>query len=220
MDAGHPELSSRLFERIEENRADNLEKAIDLNELLLSIKTEQSIDRAKIKNNLANAYRRRIRGDYTENIEKAIRHFEEALSIGKKLEYTEDTFYAGIKTNLAFSLYSRRIKDRSENARRAITLCKEALIVRTKKKYPKDWAQTTYNLANAYTVLSRHTDQTEERAHSQRRHSRSLQRCSVCMDKRVQPYQMGAGGNFLGGAYLDRRRRRSRREYRICYLCV
>jgi hypothetical protein len=56
-------------------------------------------DWARIQNNLASAYMARIRGERTENLERAIQHFEQALTV-----YTREAFpeqWARVQGNLA-----------------------------------------------------------------------------------------------------------------------
>ena len=66
-----------------ENRGENIEKAIAFFEAALQVYTRDAFaqDWAMTQNNLANAYKDRIKGDRGENIEKAIAFFQAALEV-------------------------------------------------------------------------------------------------------------------------------------------
>ncbi|TRU79862.1 MAG: tetratricopeptide repeat protein [Microcystis viridis Mv_BB_P_19951000_S69D] len=82
---------------------------------------------AATQNNLALAYRNRIRDDKAENIEKAIAYYQEVLKV-----YTFEAFpqdWATTQNNLA-AAYTERIRgDKAENIEKAIAACQEALKV-------------------------------------------------------------------------------------------
>ena len=87
------------------------------------------------QNNLADAYRNRIKGDNAENIEKAIESYNAALQIRTKEAFPQD--WAKTQNNLA-NAYSDRIKgDKAENIEIAIDSYNAALQIRTKKLSPK-----------------------------------------------------------------------------------
>jgi CHAT domain-containing protein len=132
------------------NIAANKEIAITGHEIALNIFTFDAFPQqwAMTQNNLANAYRNRIRGDKAENLERAIAAYTEALKV-----YTFDAFpqqWAMTQNNLA-NAYRNRIRgDKAENLERAIAAYTEALKVYTFDAFPQDWAMTQNNLANAY----------------------------------------------------------------------
>ena len=104
---------------------------------------------AMTQNNLANAYRNRIRGERAENLESAIACSQEALKV-----YTFDAFpvdWAMTQNNLANAYLYRIRGERAENLESAIACYQEALKVYTFETFPVDWAGTQHNLANAYS---------------------------------------------------------------------
>jgi tetratricopeptide (TPR) repeat protein len=118
--------------------------------MALTIFTFEAFPRnwADTQNNLAIAYRNRIRGEKAENLERAIIVYQEALKV-----YTFDAFpqqWAITQNNLAIA-YSNRIRgEKADNLERAIIVYQEALKVRTFEAFPQQWAITQNNLAIAY----------------------------------------------------------------------
>lgn len=80
---------------------------------------------ALLKNSLANCYQWRILGDQTNNIETAIRHYDEALVIFTKYELDEEV--AEQNACLALAYRSRVLGDRTENLEKAIYHLEQAL---------------------------------------------------------------------------------------------
>ena len=103
---------------------------------------------AQTLNNLANAYSDRIRGERADNLERAIRAYEQALEV--RTREAMPASWAQTFHNLA-GAYTERIRgDRAENLERAIQYYQEALKVRTQEAMPAKWAQTLHSLAVAY----------------------------------------------------------------------
>ena len=103
---------------------------------------------AAIQNNLATAYKDRIKGDRAENIEKAIAAYNLALLVYTRAAFPQD--WAMTQNNLA-AAYSDRIKgDRGDNLERAIAFLEAALQVHTRQAFPEDWARIQNNLGEAY----------------------------------------------------------------------
>ena len=75
-------LAMAYIERIRGDRADNLEQAIKLCEMALSISTGDAVpsEWAATQNNLAKAYADRIRGERADNLEQAIKLYQETLT--------------------------------------------------------------------------------------------------------------------------------------------
>ena len=104
---------------------------------------------AGLQNNLAAAYRNRIKGERGENIEKAIAFFEAALQVYTRAAFGQD--WAMTQNNLA-NAYKDRIKgERGENMEKAIAFYQAALQVYTRHAFPQQWAMTQNNLAAAYS---------------------------------------------------------------------
>ena len=99
-------------------------------------------------NNLAAAYRNRIKGERAENIEQAIACYQQALKV--RTPEALPIEWASTMNNLA-NAYSSRIKgERAENIELAIACYQQALKVLTPEALPIDWATTMNNLANVY----------------------------------------------------------------------
>jgi tetratricopeptide (TPR) repeat protein len=101
-----------------------------------------------IQDDLGNAYCDRSKGDWAENMEKAIAAFQSALQ-----GYTDEAFredWARTQNNLA-TIYSDRTRgDQAENLEQAIACCENALQVYTRQVFPEDWAMVQTNLGAAY----------------------------------------------------------------------
>jgi CHAT domain-containing protein len=100
------------------------------------------------KNNLAIAYRNRIKGDRAENIESAIEFYKEALTVYTLEDFREK--WAMTQNNLAAAYYDRIKGDRAENIESAIAFYHEALTVYTFEDFPFENVQTLNNLGWAY----------------------------------------------------------------------
>ncbi len=97
---------------------------------------------------MALVYNYRSRGDFSENIEKAVACYEAALTVWTFEAHPFN--WAATANNLA-AVYIRRVRgDRSKNIETAIKLYGDSLKIRTKEKFPKFWADTKSNLALCY----------------------------------------------------------------------
>ncbi|WP_016879752.1 CHAT domain-containing protein, partial [Chlorogloeopsis fritschii] len=133
------------------NKASNVEFAITGYELALTVYTQQAfpVDWAAIQNNLAGAYRNRIKGERAENLEMAIATCQEALKIRTFEAFPID--WAMTQNSLG-SAYSYRIRgERAENLEKAINCFQEALKVYSFDAFPYEWAATQNSLAHAYS---------------------------------------------------------------------
>jgi tetratricopeptide (TPR) repeat protein len=100
------------------------------------------------QNNLAAAYGSRIRGERADNLERAIAHYQEALTVRAREAFPEQ--WAQTQNNLA-NAYGERIRgERADNLERAIAHACAACEVYTREAFPSAWAGTQHNLANAY----------------------------------------------------------------------
>ncbi|WP_071925411.1 CHAT domain-containing protein [Picosynechococcus sp. PCC 7117] len=146
---------------------------------------------------LALAYKNRIEGERRENLELAIYHYQQALTVRTKEAYPED--WARTQNNLA-SAYSDRIEgERRENLELAIYHYQQALTVYTKEAYPEDWARTQNNLASAYS----------NRIEGERRENLELaiyhyQQALTVYTKEAYPEDWARTQNNLALAYSDR----------------
>ena len=127
----------------------NLELSIVAYEQALTIRTKSDpIKWAATTNNLAMAYRDRIKGDRANNLELALDACQQVLTIrtnsGMPVEWAETT------SNLA-SVYLHRIRgERATNLEQAIDHYEQALTVITKETKSAAWAQIMNDLGNAY----------------------------------------------------------------------
>ena len=133
------------------DKASNMEIAITGYEIALTVRTREAlpVNWAMTQNNLALAYRERIKGDTAENIENAIAAYNAALTV-----YTREALpakWAATQNSLAITYYSRIRRDRAENIENAIAAYNAALTVYTREALPVDWATTQNNLAIAYS---------------------------------------------------------------------
>ncbi|MEZ2225421.1 MAG: tetratricopeptide repeat protein [Microcoleus sp.] len=130
------------------SRANNLEIAITGYQIVLNNRQPGSEMFAQTQNNLANAYRNRIRGEKAENIELAIASYTAALTIYKPDAFPED--WAMTQNNLAIAYRNRIRGDKAENIEQAIKSYTAALTIYTDDAFPEKWATTQNNLAAAY----------------------------------------------------------------------
>src|SRR5271166_731110 len=123
-------------------RAEELEEALESFEAALEVAVsgEQA---ARILMHRGLAYGERVKGDPSENIERAIASLRDGLG---QLDGSEDReLRAMMQTNLAVGLI-RRTRDRLAAARSAIELCREALSFRSPQRDADNWAYTQINL--------------------------------------------------------------------------
>ncbi len=102
------------------SKASNMEIAIAGYEVVLKVYTREALPQhwAATQNNLANAYRERIKGDRTDNIDQAIAASTAALTVRTREALPQA--WAMTQNNLA-NAYSNRIKgDRADNIDQAI----------------------------------------------------------------------------------------------------
>jgi CHAT domain-containing protein len=148
-------LAAAYTERIRGEKADNIELAIGLCTAALSVLTRFVLTSdafpenwAQTQNNLAAAYRNRIKGEKAQNIENAIAYYTAALSV-----YTRDAFpedWAMTQNNLGEAYRNRIRGEKAENIELAIRYFTAALTIRTRDAFPEKWATTQNNLAAAY----------------------------------------------------------------------
>lgn len=143
-------LADTYFERIQGQRADNLEKAIDIClNTLKSIPRELSPELwADIQLSLGNVYIYRIKEDKGGNLENAINTFNQVL---EDISYNADPYrWASIQNSLGTAYLDRIKGNHSENVEFAINAYQQALKVRTYELKPHGWAQAQNNLGQAY----------------------------------------------------------------------
>jgi tetratricopeptide (TPR) repeat protein len=152
-------------------------------------------DRAKLENNLGNAYADLLEGDKQENLELARTHFESALET-----FTETTYpvqWAAIQKNLG-TVFSEITQGRTrDNLRQAISFYRRALRVFKENTYPEEWAATQTNIGNVYFTMAPLNDAT------------TLRKAIHCHESALRVYteksypaDWALVQQNLGGAYL------------------
>jgi tetratricopeptide (TPR) repeat protein len=177
----------------------NLELCIVAYQLALEVYRRDAFpkDWAMTRNNLANCYRNRIKGDQAENIEQAITSYRLALEVYRRDTFPED--WAMIQNNLA-NAYSTRIKgDRAENIEQAITAYQLALEVYRRDNFPKQWATIKNNLANVYKNRIK-----SDRAENIERAITAYQLALEVYRRDAFPEDWATTQNNLADAYCDR----------------
>jgi CHAT domain-containing protein/tetratricopeptide (TPR) repeat protein len=102
-----------------------------------------------VQHNLGNAFIQRIRGEKAENLERAIAHFEWALTVLTCDGHPTD--WATTQDSLGAAYSQRILGDMTENLERAIAHHEAALTIHTRNDFPIVWAGTQNNLAVAYS---------------------------------------------------------------------
>lgn len=165
-------VATAYQERIRGERAENLELAIShyeqalkvFNEPAHSASTFQALpeDCATLHNNLGNAYLYRIHGERADNLELAISHYKQALTVRTHQAFPED--WAATQNNLALAYQYRIRGEHADNLEQAISHFEQALEVSTHQAFPEEWARTQNNLALAYLmrVHGEHADNLEK----------------------------------------------------------
>lgn len=118
-----------------------LESALAEPDLLLPTR------RAAVKGLLANALLERSLGDRSENLERAIAYYQEALLLPEVV--AKATWWAELQNNLGNAYLERIVGDRSGNVEQAIACHTAALRIRAEESQEL-WAMTMCNLGNDY----------------------------------------------------------------------
>ena len=138
-----------------DDRADNIERAIEAFESALTVLTRQSDpeDWAGCQNNLGNSYLDRLHGDRSDNLERAIRALD--LSLSACSREASGWQWASCLNNRGNAYAERILGDRAENQERAIADFNAALTVITREKAPTVWAGIHVNLGATYAARVR-----------------------------------------------------------------
>ena len=113
-------LAHAWIERVQGERADNIEQAIRHHEQEFLIHSRQHFPArwAEAQHNLGVVYSRRIRGDRADNLERAIEYFRGALEVRTREALPA---YWSQTQDLLGGAYQDRIRgDRADNLERAI----------------------------------------------------------------------------------------------------
>jgi tetratricopeptide (TPR) repeat protein len=106
---------------------------------------------AALAGRLGNLFAELPYANRSDNLKRAIRHYEAALRI-----YTEQNFpveWAKVQHNLGTAYWRLPTGDRGANLQQAIAHFEAALRVCTERDFPVGWARTQHGLGNAYANL-------------------------------------------------------------------
>ncbi len=136
-------------ERIDRVSSEEQEKTIQCYENALEFYTQKKqppdIEWAHIQNDLAIAYRHRLKDDRALNLEKALECYHKALEI-----YPESSReWGNTQNNLATSYCQRLYGNRIKESELAIKHYENALKVRSREAFADKWAETQINMGNA-----------------------------------------------------------------------
>lgn len=126
------------------HRAAQIELAIATYNWVLTELSTSSVDWATTLNNLATAYRHRQMGDPADNLEQAIKLYQQALAVPSPLTWPVTM------TGLAAAYRDRIHGNPAENADSAIALYEQVLITIPQHRQPVIWATVANHLAAAY----------------------------------------------------------------------
>ncbi|NEO81231.1 CHAT domain-containing protein [Moorena sp. SIO4G3] len=181
------------------SRETNLEIAITGYEVVSTVFAREACpqDWATTQNNLAAAYRNRIRGQKADNLEAAIKAFQRALQVRTREAFPQD--WAMTQNNLA-NAYGERIRgEKADNLEAAINAHKVALQVYTRETFPQKWAMTQNNLGNAYLYRIR-----GEKADNLEAAINAFQSALQVRTREAFPQDWATTQNNLGIAYSKR----------------
>ena len=193
------EFGNLILQFPQGSRKNNLEISIATSQATLEIYTREAFPEqwAGTQNNLANAYKDRIKGEKAENIERAIRFYQATLEIYIREAFPEK--WAMTQNNLALA-YRNRIKgEKADNLERAIAAYQAALEIRTREAFPEKWAMTQNNLALAYTDRIK-----GEKADNLERAIAASQAALEIYTREAFPEKWAITQNNLALAYTDR----------------
>ncbi|WP_341524929.1 CHAT domain-containing protein [Nostoc sp. UHCC 0302] len=181
------------------NQASHLEIVITGYEAALTVLSRDRIPLmwATAQNNLGNAYRDRIRGERSENQEKAILCWTEVLQEPTRSRFLD--YWGNTLINLGAVLCDRILGDRSENLEQAIHCLTEVIKKCTSRNFPEQWATAQYNLGKAYSerIQGDKSDNIEQAINSWQQALQVRTRESFPKDWASIQYN-------LGGVYLER----------------
>jgi hypothetical protein len=101
---------------------------------------------------LGNAYNRRLRGDRTDNVERALEYYRQALAVRDR--ESDPTRWGITQHNLGVLYRARPSGDRQENLRRSVAALEAALDVRPREQQPEFWAMTVRELGVSQVELA------------------------------------------------------------------
>ena len=143
------------------------------------------------------AYMQRPRGDWVDNVERAIAAYGQALQILTP-ERSADG-WASLQNNLGIAYEQRILGERADNLEEAISAYQAALTVRTREALPREWADTQNNLGIAYLDRVR-----GERGDNLEKAISAYQAALTVRTREALPREWADTQNNLGAAYRQR----------------
>ncbi|MBC6475084.1 MAG: tetratricopeptide repeat-containing protein [Hormoscilla sp. GM102CHS1] len=156
-----------------------------------------------IKNNLGIAYRDRIWGNKSENLERAIKAHKSALQVRTRDGYPER--WAKTQMDLAVD-YRRRLEAvRAENLEQALAHCEKAFQVYTRESFPQDWADNKINLGNIYRDRISGDRTVPEKSENLEKAAQAFQDALAVFNRNRFPYKWALAQMNLGNVYGDQK---------------
>lgn len=178
----------------------NIEIAITGYKLALLIWNKEDFfsNWAVVQNNLAVAYRNRIRGKRAANIELGINCYKSILTYCFS-QTLEAQFRIGILTNLGNAYIDRIIGIKGENIQKGIECYESALKICSKENFSFQWATLQYCLANVYGNSIGGGTRAEKV-------QQVITQCNLALEvftREAFPYNWAFCQGILGSAYLE-----------------
>lgn len=192
-------LAYSLLRNPKGNRADNLERVIELSRRTSRLwdRLGMPVERAKNNNNLAIAYQNRLSGDHGSNIETALELYAIILK-----DWRRETFpfeWATALSNMSVAYRRRPRGSRSTNLERAIELGTDAAAVWNREEFPNYWAQLQHNRALVY----------KHRLRGDR--SENIEKAIACYEAALtiwtfeaHPFRWSSTANNMAAGYVER----------------
>jgi len=155
----YSDLGKALLQRSSEDRAADMEQAIDAIETALALGVPNEVSSTLA--NLALVYVERVHGDIERNVDRAQDLLRQALTVGFG---NDRESRARTQTNLAMALIRGGSGGRGDELQEAVGLCRDALRYRTPARDAVNWAYSTMNLGHALELLDELDGQISEEA--------------------------------------------------------
>jgi CHAT domain-containing protein/tetratricopeptide (TPR) repeat protein len=143
------------------------------------------------------AYSERVAGERAENIERAIRAFEQALTVFTREDSPDMWGVACFDLGIAYR--ERVAGERADNFERAIRAFEQALTVFTREDSPAEWAATQKSLGIAYSERV-----AGERAENVEHVIQAYEQALTVFTREDSPAEWAEMQNSLGIAYSER----------------
>ncbi|NJM22789.1 MAG: CHAT domain-containing protein, partial [Richelia sp. SM1_7_0] len=153
--------------RINGNKADNLERAIQAHQQALSVFTRKAfpIDWARNQNNLGIAYLQRINGNKADNLERAIQAYQHTLSVRTREAFPQDNAQTLFNLGIAYQTYNQLplAHDAFESAIETVELLRDDIHSGDdiKQKLAEEWTRLYHSMVAVCLEMNRDTEAIE-----------------------------------------------------------